>query len=108
MPPSEELMLRPAAHRYFLPFLDDRLDPLERDAPEAARENVAEAETLGTHRRTVRKRENVVRRHVERFRIRKMQPDERIRVAHFEPQNARPRFAARARGAPQVLANLAC
>lgn len=106
--PGEELLAWRAAYRDFPAVLDDRFDSLHRDTTKPPDENIAEAEALGTHRRTIGEREDVMRRNVEQFGIREMQSYERIRVAHFVANDPRPRFAgAGAARTPQVLAEFA-
>src|SRR5580700_1126975 len=70
---GEELLIRGAADRYFLAGFDDGLDAEQRDAAEAAYQNIAEAEALGAHGRTVGESEDVMRRDVECFGVGEMQ-----------------------------------
>ena len=100
-------MIRLAAHRHLLPFLNNRFDFLQRDSSEAAHQNIAQAQTFSAHRRSIGQGKNVVRRHIQRFVVRKMQPDERVRVAQFQALYASPRFSARMARTAQVLTHLA-
>src|SRR5579863_4065624 len=105
---GEKLRRRLAAHRDLLARLDHRLDPFQWDEPEATNQDVAQAKAIGAHGRTIGHGENVVRRYVERFGVREAQANERVGVANFVPDNARPRLAgARRIRAAQVLADLA-
>src|SRR6202050_1272240 len=101
--PGEKLVIRLAAHRHLLPFLDDDLDFPYSNAPEAADQNIAQAQTFGPHRRPVSQGENVVRRGVQRLFIRKMEADECVGVAHFQPHDARPRLSVRVAGTTKML-----
>ena len=62
----------------------------QREAGEAADQNIAKTEALGAHRRAVGESEDVVRRDVERFGVGEMQADEGVAVADFEADDARP------------------
>ena len=104
---GEEFVGRLAAHGDFSPRFDDRFDALQREAAEAADQNIAEAEALGAHGRAVGQREDVVRRDVERFAIRKMEADECVGVANFQARDARPGFSVRVAWTAKVLAHLA-
>src|SRR4029077_8958338 len=97
-------MARFAAHCHFLPVLDDGFYLRECEAAEAPDEKIAEAKPLGAHGRAISQREDVMRRDVEGFGIRKVKPDERVRLTYLQIQNARPRFATRGcAGSTQML-----